>query len=162
MTSIAALLAFARLVMGLLLLGMVAVNVVNAAGRYVFGWVIIGADELLVMSMIWLVAIGMLVAAADRSHLALSALPDGISGRARTVLFVLHDAVLTAGCCYAALQSWAFTQRIASIGQTSMALGIPTAIQHGALVLGFALTALVGLVLLIRDISTLIAGDTAP
>ena len=39
-----------RVLLGLLLLGMVALNVANAICRYVFGIVLIGADEVLVFA----------------------------------------------------------------------------------------------------------------
>ena len=60
-----------RVLLGLLLLGMVAINVANAICRYVFGVVLTGADEVLVFTMIWMVMVGMILATIDRRHIAL-------------------------------------------------------------------------------------------
>ena len=61
----------ARTLLGLVLLAMVVLNVINAAGRYALGAVFIGSDELLVFAMIFMVMIGMLIVTAERGHIAL-------------------------------------------------------------------------------------------
>jgi TRAP-type C4-dicarboxylate transport system permease small subunit len=147
-----------RLLLGLLLLGMVALNVANAICRYVFGVVLTGADEVLVFSMIWMVMVGMILATIDRRHIALDFLVTRAGPRQRLALAVLHHAVLTAACAYAAFYCWAFVARVAAVGQASMALGVPMAVPHFALVLGFAGTALASAALLAADVATLARG----
>ena len=144
-----------RTLLGLMLLGMVALNVANALCRYVFGVVLTGADEVLVFTMIWMVMVGMILATIDRRHIALDFLVTRAGPRQRVALAILHHAVLTAACAYAAFYCWAFVARVAAIGQVSMALGVPMAIPHFALFVGFAGTALASAALLAADVAEL-------
>ena len=144
-----------RVLLGLLLLGMVALNVANAICRYVFGVVLTGADEVLVFSMIWMVMVGMILATIDRRHIALDFLVTRAGPRQRAALTILHHAVLTGACAYAAIYCWAFVARVAAVGQTSMALGVPMAIPHFALFVGFAGTTIASALLLAADIAAL-------
>ena len=145
-----------RVLLGLLLLGMVALNVANAICRYVFGVVLTGADEVLVFSMIWMVMVGMILATVDRRHIALDFLITRAGSRQRVALRILHHAVLTGACAYAAIYCWAFVARVAAIGQTSMALGVPMAIPHAALFVGFAGTTIASLLLLAAEVAQLV------
>lgn len=145
--------AAARVVLGLLLLGMVAINVVAAMCRYVFGIVFVGADETLVFTMIWMVMVGMILVTANDSHIGLDFLVTRAGPRSRAALSLLHHAVLTGACGYAAFYCWQFVRRVAAIGQTSMALEIPMAIPHFALVVGFTGATIASALLLARDIA---------
>jgi TRAP-type C4-dicarboxylate transport system permease small subunit len=53
------------------------------------------------------------------------------------------------------MQSYAFVQRIVATGQTSMALGMPMVIPHSALLVGFAGTAVIAVMILVSDIRSL-------
>jgi TRAP-type C4-dicarboxylate transport system permease small subunit len=149
--------AATRTVLGLLLLAMVLLNVLNAVFRYLFGLVLIGADELLVFAMIWMVMIGMILATVDRRHIALDFLPARLPPRARLALAMLHNSILVVAAGYASVQCFEFARRVAAIGQTSMALGFSMAIPHSALVVGFAGTALAAALLVIGDGAELMA-----
>ena len=122
----------ARTLLGVVLLIMVAINVINAVCRYVFGIVFPGADEILVFMMIWLVMLGLILVTADRRNIALDFLASRLGPRSRLVLAVMQHAAMTVACAFATVQSWAFVIRVASIGQTSMALGLPVTIPHFA------------------------------
>src|SRR6185295_18647866 len=87
--------AAVRVVLGLLLLGMVALNVASAMCRYILGIVFVGADELLVFAMIWMVMVGMIVVTANRSHIALDFLVTRVGPRQRIALSVIHGIVMT-------------------------------------------------------------------
>jgi TRAP-type transport system small permease protein len=141
----------ARYLLGALLLGMVLLNVANAVCRYLFSFVLIGADELLVYAMIWIVMIGMILVTIDGRHIALDLLMNRLAPRPRIALTMLHHLIIMIGCSYAAVQCLEFTKRVAAIGQTSMALGFPMAFPHSALVVGFAGTALVTALLVLSD-----------
>ena len=145
-----------RVLLGLLLLGMVALNVANAICRYVFGVVLTGADEVLVFSMIWMVMVGMILATIDRRHIALDFLVTRAGPRQRAALTILHHAVLTGACGYATFYCWAFVARVAAVGQTSMALGVPMAIPHFALFVGFAGTTIASALLLAAEVAQLV------
>ncbi|MBK5957373.1 hypothetical protein CCR97_04010 [Rhodoplanes elegans] len=140
-----------RAILGLVLIGMVVLNVVNALGRYLFGSVFIGADELLVFAMVWLVMIGALFVTADRSHIALDFLPLRASVRTRLALAIVHHVAIALGAGYAAMQSYGFVGRVMMTGQTSMALGLPMTIPHTALLVGFGGCALIAAALVVAD-----------
>ncbi|MGE5146022.1 MAG: TRAP transporter small permease [Candidatus Eiseniibacteriota bacterium] len=146
----------ARTLLGVLLLAMVALNVANAIGRYAFGAVLAGADEILVYTMIWLVMVGIILVSAERRHIALDFLVNAAGPRARLALAIVQHAVMTAAAAYAAVQCWVFVERVSAIGQTSMAIAIPMSIPHSALVLGFGGTAVAGLLLIVGDAAALL------
>lgn len=145
-----------RTLLGVALLVMVALNVVNAICRYVLGIVLTGADEVLVFMMIWLVMLGLILVTADRRNIALDFLASRLAPRRRLMLAVVQHAAMTAACAFATVQCWAFVSRVAAIGQTSMALGLPMAIPHFALVVGLGGTTVVAALLLANDIAELL------
>lgn len=143
-----------RTLLGLVLIGLVLLNVVNAVARAT-GRVVIGVDEVLVFGMIWMVMIGMMLVTADRSHIALEILTARVGPHIRCILSIVTHAVMIGACGYAALQSFGFIQRITATGQTSMALGMPMLIPHSALLVGFAGTAIIAAMILVSDIRSL-------
>ena len=143
-----------RTLIGGVLIGLVLLNVVNAIARAT-GKVVIGVDELLVFGMIWMVMIGMMLVTADRSHIALEILTARVGPKARCFLSIITHAVMVAACGYAAVQSFAFIQRIVATGQTSMALGMPMVIPHSALLVGFTGTAIIAAMILVSDVRSL-------
>jgi TRAP-type transport system small permease protein len=147
--------AAARTLLGVALIVMVAINVINAVCRYVFGVVFPGADEILVFMMIWLVMVGLILVTAERRNIALDFLASRVGPRARLVLAAIQHTAMTAACAFATVQCWIFVSRLAAIGQTSMALGIPMAIPHFALVVGMAGTTIVAALLLVSDLAAM-------
>ncbi|MGD9921850.1 MAG: TRAP transporter small permease [Pseudorhodoplanes sp.] len=143
-----------RALLGLVLIGLVVLNVVNAVARAT-GRVVIGVDEVLIYGMIWMVMIGMLLVTADRSHIALEILTARVGSRARCALSIVTHAVMMAACAYAAVQSFGFIQRVTATGQTSMALGMPMLIPHSALLIGFGGTAIIAAMIMVSDIRSL-------
>jgi TRAP-type C4-dicarboxylate transport system permease small subunit len=145
-----------RCLLGAVLIGMVLLNVANAVGRYAFGAVFIGADEVLVFGMVWMVMLGMLLVTAEGSHISLDLLPTRAGVRAKIILSLIAHSVMALGCAYAAVQSFFFVQRIMSLGQTSMALGLPMMIPHSALIVGFGGTAVIALAMVAGDLARLV------
>ena len=80
----------ARVVLGLILLAMVLLNVLNAIGRYFIGAVLVGADELLVFAMIWLVMIGLILVTSEDRNIALDFLLNRMGPRARTAIMAAN------------------------------------------------------------------------
>lgn len=142
----------AQAVLGLALIGMVLLNVANAAGRYVGLPMLTGADELLVYTMIWIVMLGAILATRTRDHLAIDLLPAALPRAQARVLRLVTDAITCAVSGFVAWHSFDFITRIAAIGQTSMGLGVPMAVPHAAIFIGFAGMSLVSLWLLVRGI----------
>jgi TRAP-type C4-dicarboxylate transport system permease small subunit len=62
---------------------------------------------------------------------------------------------MVVACAFATVQCWAFVSRVAAIGQTSMALELPMAIPHFALVVGFGGTTIASALLLASDVAEL-------
>ena len=145
----------ARPLLGAVLLIMVALNVINAVCRYLFGIVFTGADEVLVFMMIWLVMLGLILVTASRRNIALDFLANRLGPRWRLALPVIQHSAMVVACAFATVQCWAFVSKVAAIGQTSMALGLPMAIPHFALVVGFGGTTIVAALLLASDVAEL-------
>ena len=104
--------------LGLILLFVVGVNVVNAASRYLLGIAPVGADELMVYVVIWMVMAAAIASLFLRSHINVNLLPLYVTGRTRHLLHVIHDAAAIFACGYAAYASWLFIGRISRLGVT--------------------------------------------
>jgi TRAP-type C4-dicarboxylate transport system permease small subunit len=142
--------------LGLSLLFVVGINVINAASRYLFGISPVGADELMVYVVIWIVMVAAILSLILRSHINVNLLPLYTKGRARHLLHVIHDAAAVLACGYATYASWLFIGRISKLGVKSMGLGLPMTIPHAALLIGFAGLTVTGAVMLVRDCLALI------
>ena len=152
--------AATRTLLGLILLAMVLLNVANAVARDRF----IVADRRrrgAGLSMVWMVMIGMILVTVDQRHIALDFLVNRLSGRPRIALTMFHHAIIAVGASYAALQCVEFTKRVAAIGQTSMALGMPMLFAHSALIVGFGGTAMIAVLLVVIGGAEFLAARSA-
>ncbi|WP_420410131.1 TRAP transporter small permease [Hoeflea sp.] len=145
------------ILLGLALIAMVLVNVANAVGRYTGGFSLVGADELLVYGMIWIVMLGAILAARSRDHLSINLLPTAMSGVMAATVQIVVDLATVAVSLFIAWHSFDFISRIAALNQTSMGLGMPMVIPHSAVLVGFVGIAAVTAFLTIVDISRLAA-----
>jgi len=143
---------FVGILLGLTLIAMVVINVANAVGRYSGFFALVGADELLVYGMIWVVMLGAILAARNRDHLSVNLLPSAISGRAAAMLQIVIDVATVAVSVFIAWHSFVFIDRIAGLNQSSMGLGVPMVIPHSAIFVGFAGIAAVTAYLTVVDI----------
>lgn len=150
--------AILRVLLGLVLIGLVFLNVANAVARAT-GIVVIGIDEVLVFGMIWMVMLGMLLVTAELGHISFELVTSRVGPRMRVVLLVVTHLVLAAACAYSAYQSFKYVGHVTRLGQTSMALGMPMMIPHSAVVVGFGGTAIIALVLAAGGIRRLISGE---
>ena len=117
----------------------------------------IWTEEMARFLFIWMVMIGMILVTIDRRHIALDFLVNRLAPRPRIALTMFHHLIIAIGAAYAAVQSLEFAQRVAMIGQTSMAIGFPMVFAHSALVVGFAATALVAAVLVVSGGTELVS-----
>ena len=129
-------------ILGTLMLAGVAINFANVLGRYLFGQALFWAEETMVFITIWGVFIGVAAIAYNGDHHNMDLLSQAIRGRWRTALNAAIVAALLACCAFVALQSFHVVGLFAGAGQVSVAAGIPKAIPHAALAVGFVLTAL--------------------
>ena len=126
---------------GILLILMVGLNGVNAFGRFVLKETIVGADEILVFSMIWLVFLGAAVAAWHRKHLSIDLFRPRLPKSWQRALLVTHSLLLAAVCAYIAMQSLDVISQLGRIDQRSMAARIPMTVPHAAIAVGLGLAA---------------------
>jgi len=125
-----------------LLGAMVLLNVANVVGRRLVGQSIPAADELMTFAMVWLVFLGVILVTGDDRHLRFDIAARLLPERGRALLAVLLDLAMAAIAAYVAVQSYIFVDKLAGIGQRSMAAGIPMAIPHAIVLVGLAGTAL--------------------
>ena len=136
---------FARYVLGLLLLGMVALNVANAVGRHVVQSAINGADEILIFAMAWIVFLGAALVTWQRRHLSVDVIDQLIprtARRKRDAAVLVLTAILGG---FVVVQSIDVIFRLAAIGQVSMGAQIPMAVPHASIAVGFGLMVVVAI-----------------
>ncbi len=132
----------ARGVMGILMLAGVAICFANVVARYLFGYALFWAEEVMVFLIIWGVFIGVAAAAYDRAHLNMDFFSQSFRGSVLAFLNAARVAVLLAACVFMIVQSWQVVALFYQGGVTSVSAGVPKWISHLALPVGFALMAL--------------------
>jgi TRAP-type C4-dicarboxylate transport system permease small subunit len=136
-----------RWLLGTLMLAGVAINFANVVGRYAFGRALFWAEEAMVFLTIWGVFVGMAAIAYRGEHLNMDLFSQALAPRWRTAINAAVLVALLACCAFVAVQSFQVVALFARAGQVSVAAGIPKAIPHAALAVGFVLT---GLAVLVR------------
>lgn len=132
----------ARGVMGMLMLAGVAIGFSNVVARYLFGYALFWAEEVMVFLIIWGVFVGVAAAAYDRAHLNMDLFSQSFRGTTLAFLNALMLAVLLAACVFMIVQSWQVVTLFYQGGVKSVSAGVPKWIAHSALPVGFALMAL--------------------
>lgn len=133
-------------VMGSLMLAGVAICFSNVVARYVFGFALFWAEEVMVFLAIWGVFIGVAAAAYDRAHLNMDLFSQSFTGHSRAVLNWAMTATLLGCSAFMLLQSWQVVSLFYQGGVVSVSAGVPKWIAHAAVPAGFALMALAVLV----------------
>lgn len=119
----------------------VALNCANVLGRYVFGYAIVGADEILVYGMIAVIFLGAVPVTWRDAHLRLDVLIDGLPPRlAAAARRGAHLAIMLL-CAVVGWASAAMAAEMAHFGQRSLAAGLPMVLPHGAVATGLWLAA---------------------
>ena len=147
--------------LGLVLCAIVGLNFVSAASRYIAGRAILGADEVQVYAMVWLVFVGGAIVAWRCDHLRMDVLSARLVGRAARVRDLLEHALAVAACGVMSWVSLQFVVQIHSMGQHSDGAGIPMWIPHAAVLVGFVLMTGAALVALTRSVIALSQGANA-
>lgn len=130
-----------RWILGTLMLVGVAINFANVVSRYLFGHAIFWVEEVLVFLTIWGVFIGMAAIAYEGRHLNMDLFSSVIQGRLQMVVNGTLAALLVTCCAFVVAQSYQVVTLFIQASQVSVAAGVPKAIPHAALLVGFALTA---------------------
>lgn len=137
----------------------VCLNFANVVGRYGFDRGFVWADEAQVFVMIWMTFLGAAAATARNIHLRMDVLIRRLPPRVQTAGAALETILVSVLCGFVAWLSLEYLMRIARLGQTSDAAGIPMWIPHSAVTAGFALIAVF---VLWHGIRRLAAGTPPP
>lgn len=148
-------------VIGVLMLVDVALNGANVIGRYFFGSPIFWAEEVMVYLSIWGVFIGIIAVAYKGEHLSMDLFSARLTGAPAIALYVVITIVLAISCFYTATQSWQIVRMFFETGAVSNAAGVPKAIPHSALLIGFGLTALAAVVRIVAQFKSVDAPKPA-
>jgi TRAP-type C4-dicarboxylate transport system permease small subunit len=129
-------------ILGSLMLAGIAIIFANVVGRYVFGYALFWAEETLVYLTIWGVGIGLAAVTFNGDHLNMDLFSSRLRGRAKTLLDGLVMIVFVVCFAFVIRQSYQVVTLFMQSGAVSVSAGIPKAIPHAALLIGFVLALL--------------------
>jgi TRAP-type C4-dicarboxylate transport system permease small subunit len=129
-------------ILGTLMLTGIAINFANVVSRYLFGHALFWAEEVMVFLTIWGVFVGIAAIAYNGDHLSMDLFSARLRGRWQLGRNVLMTLILLACCAFALIQSCRVVALFVQTGSVSVSAGVPKAIPHAALAVGFALTIL--------------------
>ena len=127
----------------ILLLGAIAINFANVIARHLLRASIYWADEAMVFLVIWSIFLAAVAVSYDGSQLTMDLFSTRLAPRLRRILDGAIAAVCLATFAFMAWQAVIVVRTLMRNDQRSIALDIPMAVPHTALLVGFALTALV-------------------
>ncbi len=127
----------------LLLLAAIAINFTNVVARYLLLASIYWADEAMVFLVIWSIFLAAVAVTYDGGHLTMDLFSTRLAPRWQRVLDAMIAAVCLVTFAFMAWQAMTVVRTLMRNDQRSIALDIPIAIPHAALLVGFALSALV-------------------
>lgn len=125
-----------------LLIG-VALNFINVLGRYLFGFVLNGVDEVEIYILIWIAFLGAAAVTWRGQHLRMDVLIGACPPMLRGIVAAFDSIVLLVISSFVAWQSFLYVQRIYALGAVSDIAHIPTWIPHSAIPISFAAIALI-------------------
>ena len=129
-----------------------ALNLANVVGRYLFSYSIVGADEVQIFIMVWLAFLGAAIVTWRSDHLRMDLFARRLPPRGQRTLALFEALLLVALSLFVVTQSSRYVLQMIAIDRRSDALGIPMAIPHAAVLVGFALIAVVALLRLVQTV----------
>src|SRR5712671_951006 len=121
----------------------VLLNFTNVVGRYVFGFALLGSDEVQVFIMVAMTFLGAAVVTRRNAHLRMDVLLRFMPEPVRVLLRIAEQVLLVLLAGFVLAQSYFYASQMFRIGRTSDMAGVPMWIPHGTVVLGFALILLI-------------------
>lgn len=118
---------------------LVLLNVAAAFGRYVQWYTWPWADEVLLFTMVWGIALALYAVTLRGGHLVMDLVVQRLPARLQHALLVFVATASFALIAFVALQSRAFIRSVAAADMRSMAGQIPMALPHSGLLVGFLL-----------------------
>lgn len=128
--------------MGLVFCAVVLLNFASAMLRYLDGGAIVGADEVQVYAVVWLIFVGAAIVAWRGTHLRMDVFSARLQGRAARLRQLLENLLAVAACGTMTWVSLRFVLQIHAMEQRSDGAGIPMWLPHAAVLAGFALITL--------------------
>jgi TRAP-type C4-dicarboxylate transport system permease small subunit len=127
----------------ILLLAAIAINFSNVVARYLFLASIYWADEAMVFLVIWSIFLAAIAVTYDGSHLTMDLFSARLSPRWQRALDGVIAAVCVLTFTFMAWQAMTVVRTLLRNDQRSIALDLPIAVAHSALLVGFVFSALV-------------------
>jgi TRAP-type C4-dicarboxylate transport system permease small subunit len=122
---------------GLVFCGVVVLNFVSAALRYAGGRALVGADEVQVYVMVWLIFLGAAVAGVRHMHLRMDIFAQKLGPRLSRWRGLIEAGLSLAVCLLMTWVSINFASEMMTMGQRSDGAGIPMWLVHAAPAAGF-------------------------
>jgi TRAP-type C4-dicarboxylate transport system permease small subunit len=139
--SLTALMTWLERLLGVLLIASVVLNFGNVIARYLFGTVLLSADEIQIFGLVVMTFLGAAIVTWRGQHLRMDVLrplmPPRLAAGVRWLEAVIAIVVIGFVC----FQSWRYVVRVWSFGQVSDMAHVPMWIPHSAVLIGFALVA---------------------
>ena len=129
-------------VLAVVMIAGVALNFINVIARYFFSAPIFWAEEVLVYTMIWAVFLALPAVTFSNDHLRMDLFYLKLQARLRMAVDVLCGLLYVVFGTFAAWNSYKVVALLAQNRQASVTAGLPMAIVHAALPIGFALMVL--------------------
>lgn len=130
---------FIEIVLALAFISAVVLNFTNVMGRYLFGFALMGSDELQVFVMVAMTFLGAAVVTRRNEHLRMDVLVQFMPEPVRLLLRIAEQVLLVLLAGFVLSQSYFYAGQMLRIGRTSDMSGVPMWIPHGFVALGFAL-----------------------
>ena len=134
-----------ELLLALAFIAAVALNFVNVVGRYVFGWTILGADEVQIFIMVGMTFLGAVVVTWRGQHLRMDVIARLCPERVQALLRWADLTLMAVLCGFVFFESSTYAYQMFRLGRLSDTADVPMWIPHGAVALGFGLITLIAL-----------------
>lgn len=129
--------------LGLMLIGMVALSVWNVFSRYIFSVSLLWADEIAVFAMIAMGWLGAIVCAWRGMEIRMNIVFDLFPPPLRTAVLVVQLVTIVGLCAWLSWLSWGYVARLMKFGMTSDGAGIPVWIVHSSVTISLACMSLI-------------------
>ena len=153
---------FIEVVLALAFILAVVLNFANVMGRYLFGFALLGSDEVQVFVMVAMTFLGAAVVTRRNEHLRMDVLVQFMPEQVRLLLRIAEQILLIVLAGFVLSQSYFYAGQMLRIGRTSDMAGVPMWIPHGFVALGFALILLIGCWRLVTVMTRREARHSAP
>jgi TRAP-type transport system small permease protein len=149
--------------LALALIGGIALNFTNVAGRYLFGFALTGADEIEIYILVCIAFLGAAIVTWRRAHLRMDVLVGACPDILRRGVALLETTVLVVVAAFVTVQSARYVEKMHALGAVSDIAHVPIWMPHSAIVIGFGAMTLIAIVCALRNlIGTRRSPSTAP